>query len=391
MTKANAHALFCGLKEQPSYLSSLNVSEQQKAQLLEAKNSIRQILRETFKNINLNQDRWDPRYRRDNFDWREKSVEVKFMTQGSFAYRTLNNPSRSTQEIDLDDGMYLPVTHLENGEPHLLAKGLFNFVEASLHQICVTKNWNVEQKNSCVRVNLNSNAHIDIPIYSIPLEDFNVIIEASIGNDTFEKSLNSVQKSKIPQDKIMLATKNGEWIRSDPKKLHDWVKATENLYGPEFIRICRFLKGWRDYIWASCNLSSICIMRSVEIAFDQLEANWENNRDDALLYKVVTLLPSILDNNVENPVVSGAILNTWEATDKRDIMEKVFQLKNKLQLALENANSCEDVVKHLRNGIDERIPNCPDAVKLEVGPVVSFTSSPIISQPLPKIGTSTSG
>ncbi len=395
MPKANAHALFCGLKEQPSYLNSLNVNLQAINQLQDAKIRIRQSLRLAFKSVNMDEARWEPSYRREfSIDWSKVAVEVKFMTQGSFAYKTLNRPARSTQEIDLDDGMYVPIRYLSNGSPSLLAKGLFDFVQKSLEPLCFEKGWSVEQKNSCVRVKINRSAHIDVPIYSVPLKEFMEIEESlskNFSNSRIAMDHAVLKSRKIPNDKIMLANKDGNWVPSDPKKLHDWVIETKETYGPEFIRICRFLKGWRDSVWESSKFSSICIMRSVEIAFDKLEANWEKNRDDSLLYEVAKLLPEILSDKVDNPVVENASLNEWDINQKEAILAGVSKLISTLEQALHNADSCNGVITTLKAGLDERIPNCPDAVELEVGPVVAFKSSTIIKQAQPVVGVSKSG
>src|SRR3546814_19200383 len=105
-------------------------------------------------------------------------VEVKFMTQGSFAYKTINDPPQSRQEIDLDDGMYVPVEFLDSGEPALVAKLLFDFVVETLKPLALTEGWTgVERKPNCVRVKLWPGAHLDIPIYSVPRERFSQIKE----------------------------------------------------------------------------------------------------------------------------------------------------------------------------------------------------------------------
>src|SRR3546814_1616562 len=82
-------------------------------------------------------------------------VEVKFMTQGSFAYKTINDPPQSRQEIDLDDGMYVPVEFLDSGEPALVAKLLFDFVVETLKPLALTEGWTgVERDRKSTRVKL---------------------------------------------------------------------------------------------------------------------------------------------------------------------------------------------------------------------------------------------
>src|SRR3546814_19160221 len=69
---------------------------------------------------------------------------------------------------------------------------------------------------------------------------------------------------RLPSDKIMLARDDGSWIQSDPQRLQDWVDARVDQYGPVFRRLCRFFKGWRDFAWLDCGLSSLCPVRVVD-------------------------------------------------------------------------------------------------------------------------------
>src|SRR3546814_15094347 len=77
--------------------------------------------------------RFEDRYWRD--EWHSAArramrgpVEVKFMTQGSFAYKTINDHPQSRHEIDLDDGMYGPGEVLDSGVPTLVSKQCVAFV-----------------------------------------------------------------------------------------------------------------------------------------------------------------------------------------------------------------------------------------------------------------------
>ena len=44
----------------------------------------------------------------------QRAYAPSFFTQGSHAYKTQNLPCYASQEIDLDDGVYFPMTFVEN-------------------------------------------------------------------------------------------------------------------------------------------------------------------------------------------------------------------------------------------------------------------------------------
>src|SRR3546814_14719538 len=95
---------------------------------------------------------------------------------------------------------------------------------------------------------------------------------------------------RLPSDKIMLAREDGSWIQSDPQRLQDWVDGRVDQYGPVFRRLCRFFKGWRDFEWLDCGLSSLCLMRAVDVALQQYcneqGALPGEERDDFLILEV---------------------------------------------------------------------------------------------------------
>src|SRR3546814_1508650 len=199
-------------------------------------------------------------------------VEVKFLTQGSFAYKTINDPPQVRQEIELDDGMDVPGEFLDSGEPALFAKLLFDFVVETLKPLALTEGWTgVERKPNCVRVKLWPGAHLDIPIYSVPRERFSQIKEAATASfaSAFDRAMLRDSSYRLPSDKIMLAREDGSWIQSDPQRLQDWVDGRVDQYGPVFRRLCRFFKCWRDFEWLDCGLIPLCLMRAVDVALLQ--------------------------------------------------------------------------------------------------------------------------
>ena len=393
MTLANAHALFCGLKADPSYLANLTVPDRERFELLAARKLVRTTLRAAAKKIAVQEDYWQDVYRSRVSSRNRPVVEIKFMTQGSFAYQTLNSPARiPAQEIDLDDGMYVPVEFLENGEPALAAKGLFAFADAALLPLCDQKGWELDtSKECCIRVRVWKGAHIDLPIYSIPRDRFETITETLAKSDTFYFAHDSVSgPRKIPSDLIMLAHRSGRWAHSDPQLLHDWVEARVDRYGPVYRRLCRFFKGWRDFTWDRSKLSSITIMRAIDLALSEMPGLPTENRDDELILEIARRLPSILGGKITNPVIENLVLNNWSSEVRDEIVGKATTLKDEMEAALERTGVAHLVVKRLQNGFGLRIPNRPDAIKI-ASTIAAIQSAPAATVAAPRVIRSTSG
>lgn len=395
MTLANAHALFCGLKNSPSYLANLTITDSDREELMSARKKIRATLRKSSKHLLSDDEYWQEGTRFRN-SWRERpqSIDLKFMTQGSFAYHTLNSPAQfPAQEIDLDDGMYVPVDFLDNGEPALAAKALFEFVEKSLSRLCDLNGWHVQKKTSCVRVQIRKGAHIDVPVYSIPRVKFELLVEnlneANFSTGSLARDHVSTM-IRLPSDQVMLALKNGSWLASDPQKLHEWVQSRRERYGAAYIRVCRFFKGWRDFTWKDSALSSLCIMRAVDMALEELHGFPTEERDDELIMKVAELLPDYFNSDIKNPVLTHLSLNEWDSTDRASIVNAANVLNDEISSALKRTGDADLVVKKLQSSFGKRIPYRPDIVKIG-SQIEAIQKSDAATVPAPKVIASTSG
>lgn len=396
-TLANAHSLFCGLKSDLSYLAQLDIGDKSRQDLMAARGKVRITLRAAASSINVIDDYWQGNWHAASMRSLRAHIEVKFMTQGSFAYKTINDPAQRQQEIDLDDGMYVPVEFLDNGQPALTAKGLFDFVYATLSPLARVEGWQgVVRKQNCVRVNLWDGAHLDIPIYSIPRDRFVLIKEAMATSfsDTKLTRKSMIDNYRLPPDKIMLARNDGTWIQSDPQKLQDWVDNRIEQFGPVFRRLCRFFKGWRDFTWSNSDLSSLCLMCAVDEALREF-SNDEGalpgeERDDFLILEIAKRLPKILQGEVGNPVLNSC-LNGWDDNTRRDIVAKASALSSQMETALTKTGDAEEVVKKLRISFGSRVPYRPDAVKIAGSQIAAVLSAQPAKNPAPSIIPSTSG
>ena len=396
MTLANAHPIFVGLKKNLSYLAQLNIEDEEHHKLMEARTIIRKALRDASSRLENEKRFW-----RDSTVFAAakqvaETVAVKFLMQGSFAYRTLNSPAKpNCQEIDLDDGMYVPVRFMQDSHPALAAGSLFTFVEETLSPVCNENGWELDSsKNTCARVRLWKGAHVDIPIYSVP-EDKYRLMKSAIADARMASISFTADKfpsmAAIPTNLVMLAQRDGKWIQSDPKQLHDWVEARSARYGPVFRRLCRFFKGWRDHTWENSPLSSICLMCAIDAALIELGGNPGDDREDMQIMEVAKLLPDIFRGEINNPVVEGSCLNGWSDADRNEILKSTEALADEMEGALERTGHPDIVIDHLRNVFGRRIPNRPDIITIANDTASSVRAFPAATVPTPKIINSNSG
>ncbi len=394
MTLANAHALFCGLKSEASYLANLTIPDHEHQALTAARNIIRSTLKLAASSIPVRDEYWRDSYARAVTARFRPVIQIKFMTQGSYAYGTLNAPAQvPAQEIDLDDGMYVPVQFLQDGQPALAAKGLFAFAEAALLPLCHQNGWTLDSsKGNCVRVKLWRGAHIDIPIYSIPQDRFASLAEAMEKFDTgvLMARDSMPQTWRLPSDQVMLAKRDGTWIQSDPQQLHDWVKGRSERYGAVYRRLCRFFKGWRDYTWEKSPLSSLCIMCAVDEALRRMNGYPGNSRDDELVMEVAKFLPAIFGDKVANPVINHLCLNEWSDAERKEIIKEAETLSEEMVAALERTGHADVVVTRLRNRFGTRVPYRPDAVIIN-STIQAIRQAPAAKVAAPTVIPSTSG
>ena len=73
------------------------------------------------------------------------SVRPRFFTQGSFAYRTINDPCWTPPH--LDDGAYLPMTFVQGVQrPSVAAAAFFKVVDAALEKLATEEGWKFVEK-----------------------------------------------------------------------------------------------------------------------------------------------------------------------------------------------------------------------------------------------------
>lgn len=385
MAQWNAHSVFSGTDTKDGLLQNLSVPEAELQALRAAREEIRVTIRKAFPN-------WS--------DWLDQRVlfesaaataaeppkvpRPKFRSQGSMAYHTINDPAHEPpQEIDADDGMFLPVSFVgQNGtlKPMVASKGMFELVEAALEPLCETHHWELDRtKPSCVRVRLNNSAHVDVALYAIPDDDYEVLIEKaavaafdSIRADATDALLDSVELAEsayqqLPEDHIVLAHRDLGWIASDPRKLEGWFQEAIERHGYQLRRVCRYTKGWRDFTWPKSRLASIALMKCIVETYNASEGDFKNSRDDQALLRVFEALPPQLRQRIKNPVIDAHLDDGWTPNEREEYAAAAANFAQQLSSALQ-ADTVTALLSKLRDGLGNRVPKDTSLVREDGGP-----------------------
>lgn len=316
-----------------------------------------------------------------------KTVAPRFLTQGSVAYGTLNDPAQQPpQEIDLDDGTYLPMSLMRGAAPSDASDVFFQIVDALLEELAAKKGWKVDKSRpTCVRVHINSRSHIDVPLYAIPDSEYQTLVEKSMSRgyltvDAALREAASMDWTTLDSDSVWLAVRGGNWIKSDPRKVHSWVMRQARIFGPQFIRICRYVKAWRDKQWREGGPSSILLMVCVSQA---LRA--EGARDDKALARVAKDLVQQLAGGVCNPEVDpDAELNDLSDEQRRIASARAQTLAAAVEFAMESAQDASGAIARLRSVLGDRVPNRPDWVHATPASVVRAIPASVVGAPAVK-------
>lgn len=386
------HAVFAKQSDPRSYIKNLLPTEQDEGTLFEAKNKIRTKLRLEIP--------------RQTEQFGEK-VSPRFYVQGSWAYKTCNRPCQPGQEMDLDFGVYLPVSAWDDRgvAPKKAAGMYFKMIESILSDLARDEGWTLDKsKTTCVRLGIkDAHAHIDVPLYVAPDDQFMLIVEArhiakcsaTVGMDSAEvvafEEDELDEQSWLEFDTVALAKRNGTWAMSDPRKVSSWFAAAVQQPGGEQLRrICRYLKAMRDFHWKSGGPTSLMLMICAEQVWDDGVAD----RDDLALLKVLTRIA----NKLAGPVHCEEISPDEDFNRSEDPIERQ-QFK---QWALNVEAHLRDVitgsVMHnleaaftiLQTRLDHRFKTAMDLVKSDTT-ATGIRSTPASYQPQPRHRNSEAG
>lgn len=384
----NLSALFYTEAEsEPCLFGNLNLRDDDRKNIAEAKNEVRMALRDGIPRVYVAEGHPGD------------VPQPRFFTQGSWAYKTLNAPAQRPQQADVDDGCYLPLSFLnQTDSPSIAADVFFGVAEKALADLVKEKGWKLSGKPTCIRVEINELAHIDIPLYAIPDNEFETLVKAeSIRRGTLdgiavEAAMDSWED--LPKTKVLLAHREEGWMHSDPRPVKEWFVDQVATRGEQLRRVVRYIKAYRDWTWKSGGPSSILLMAAAAPLFVK-----QDRRDDQALVEVVKQLPAALRKGVGNPINPKESLTDRlrVASDEVDLVEQAAlrfeDLGQRLQAALD-AGSAEQACTWLQELFGQRFPDRPDRVK--VGAVASgvaavIASSPAIAGPSELIGRTRAG
>lgn len=396
----NAHQLFHRPGNRPCLRHELIITDVQRDKLLNARRKIRAALRTGLQQVAayLHPSEYGLIAGAAGVavDARTLSLTPKFRTQGSWAYDTLNRPARRAQQLDLDDGMYIPMS-IVGLNPSIASSALFMVSERILAQLCRVEGWSLDtSKSICIRVEIDAESHLDLNIYAIP--DAKLVLVEKAMNRAAIRTLDHAAFSEGPREirldpgEIYVAHRDDGWEASDPLELEDWFlnAAERHAAWTNLKRIVRYLKAWRDQRWDACTLSSIVLMVCAVEALDEANPRPTPNRDDDGLLVVARALSSKLAGRVMNPVVDDKPLNDhWSATDKNQFELSARALRQELETALNSETSPQGVVDRIIKLLGPRVPDDADLViPLALAEVRSTVAS---IMPSPKVGSQTSG
>lgn len=370
------------------FINNISITQRQEKILLDARKIIRSAIRAAFSDAR-NHLMGQSDIQEKDIEWISKLIP-KFMTQGSFAYRTLNFPCHQSQEMDLDDGVYLPMSILKD-EPEANKEWFFKIVDGALIELCAEKGWEFDKKDTCARVIIPKHqAHIDVPLYAVPddrhIHMTEAVAKAALKLSAFmhDSEFRDIQLYMLDSEQVYLATRKAGWRKSDPLLIANWFKGQIDRKGERLRRICRFLKAWRDYIWESGGPSSLTLMALAAEAYPRDD----KGRDDFALLKVVEALPGKLIGQVPNPASPDEILYPRNNIDQVEIATRSQELLHTLQATMSGSNDKQKSVNMLIERFGTRMPNKPEWIMILSTAAVAVQNTPAIQvkpKPIPNM------
>lgn len=386
--KYDASKLLYAHSENDRFIHQLEIEDDERATLLQTRKQARSAIRKAFNEAKaiLEEDfKNQSRAKGINAGFRE--VSPAFWPQGSFSYGTLNNPALSPpQQLDIDDGVYLPMELFED-EPIYSKEIFFQIVDTALKQLVAqNQGWKFdESKPTCARIIVSSRIHLDFPLYAVPLERFQEIRVAALSKSlTTMDSAFAEESIKLDPKEVYLARRDKKhWIESDPKKIKDWFDLEEEVHGDRLVRVCRYLKAWRDFTWETGGPTSITLMACAASVFDESNGF---NRDCEALFAVAEKLPELFAGEVKNPAEPEETLYPRELTQEviADIVNKAKTFRDTLTKALIHAENSQEVVNLFINSLGKRIPNNSSYVA-PISTVSTALNTPARKQPAPEV------
>ena len=348
------------------FRSKLNVPERDIAALTRARAETRKFLRGRF----IPELR--ARAEKANLGEVPQDARIRFLTQGSFVYRTLNHPARiPPQQMDLDDGIYFRASDVRVFKPWML----LDVMESILGEWAKRNGWKSVRKPNCCRAILlvagggAEDKHIDWPLYAIRDDQMGALEK---GESHKARYLAAYREWDMPYypfaDEVLLAHREEGWVPSDPRKVIDWAADMKRKHGAKFTNVCRYIKAWRDHQWANSPLTSITIMAIVARAFD--EKAQSDDKEDGFLFWATRYVAPCLESGVYAPFDLSEQLDKGITNEEErgDIQNRAQELFKAMQRAIYGGLSRSEVCDLMRKHFGERWPPPPPPPVISVSP-----------------------
>lgn len=377
----NLGTLFYSGVEQPTFLDNITLSQPQCDFILEAKEAVRKQLRGGLATA------------LQALGHAGESVQPRFFTQGSWAYKTINAPAHPSQQADIDDGAYLPLSSMTaTTKPSIASKVFFAAAEMALLPLVRSRSWTlITDKPTCIRIEISKFAHIDIPLYAIPDTEFQQLRKAALevrGYMTLDEAVRKAERdawTALPRDQVLLAHREEDWVKSDPRPVKTWFLNEVERHGEQFRRNVRYLKAFRDWQWVAGGPSSILLMATAAPVFEA-----RDRRDDLALLDLVEQMPQVLRDGVVCPTDPAESLT--ERLGKAGVEETIAKLKeleNHLRGAM-HSTSPTQACEWLRRQFGPRFPDLPDRVKPTTA-MSTVLATPAAAVATPLVGRTKAG
>jgi hypothetical protein len=407
----NLHRLLAGTGLREAFRQKITLPDDEHASFIAARDLIRQRLRQGFRDLSgqaaIRKEFLLEKAFRTTARAADLTLSPRFRMQGSFSYHTVNDPAWvPPQKVDLDDGVYLPTSFVNQESPEVAADSYFTAVENILRPLCRAQGWKLcegeRAKSSCVRVMLATKGHIDLPLYAIPDEEFaddRILAKSMRGiylQDEQTGELSNEGYRSLPSNQIMLAHREGWWERSDPRKLDDWFDAAKRVHGDVLRFTCRYMKAWRDHHWnePGSGPSSICLMACVVVVFDESQIAGHplsGEREDLAVLQVASRLTEMFQGSIANPAVDGAenLDADWPREKRFEFIHKARDLHQLVHGAIESGPA-ESSLALMERAFGTRMPT-DTALVLPDREEARILNTPRVITTYPAVGRSRSG
>jgi len=345
--------LKCPNNESPSaFLCSLKITKDNDNKLKVLRDIAREGIRNEWSNAKEEVKKDEELYSRvpkasmDKFT----KLQPRFKMQGSYVYGTIVAPAHPNQEIDLDDGMYIPMSVVMQDDQTMSAV-MFEVVDRVLSKMAARQGWKQVPKQTCSRLQTDEGIHLDIPCYAIPDGDF-----ARLKIDESRTMLASVSlDSDLDINNVNLALRNGDWLESNPQHIRDWVIAAKQNH-TYFQDIVKIVKGMRDQNYISGGPSSISLMVAIDNIMSSSPKLGSLTQE---LQNVVQQLPNIISTQLKHPHPDSRhlIIHDPSENEKQALRTKFDSFTSLLNFALNDATTEREAMDVLIELFGSRMPD----------------------------------